>query len=106
MEFMIGLFFVVWFFVFGFIIFTVIKGIKFNKNAPLLHVEAEVVDKQKVLHRSNDSMGHTRYYLMFKVRSGDVIKLVVPSDVFNFTFVGDTGVLAFKGTKFIEFGKE
>lgn len=102
-EIMFGLIFV---FIFGSFIFVFIKGIKQNKNAPLLHVDAEIVDKEKVRHSSNNTSSHTRYYLSFKVRSGDIIRLSVTSDVFNYLFVGDTGVLEFKGTQFVGFGKK
>lgn len=113
MEFFGIFFMIVWFSIFGFIIYTFIKTSKFNKNAPLLHVDAEIVDKEKTTHRShqghhNTNMHHTstRYYISFKVQSGDIIKLSVSSDVYNFLFVGDKGILEFKGTKFIGFGKD
>lgn len=106
------LFMIVWFSIFIFIIYTFIKNIKRNKNAPLLHVDAEVVDKEKSVrrtnHGNNHSMHHTHtaYYISFKVRSGDIIKLAVTNDVYNFLFVGDKGVLEFKGTQFLGFGKD
>ena len=105
-----GIFIVVWFFVFGFIIFTIIKNVKHNKNAPTLHVTAEIVDKEKKVSSShhNDGMhhSHTYYYVVFKVRSGDTIKLNVGSDEYHSMYVGDKGILEFKGTKFIGFGTD
>ena len=104
MEIFFGLFFVVWIFVFCFIFINIFKSFKNNKNAPTLEVSAEVVDKEKTTRKNSNNMHHsTFYYVSFKVKSGDVIKLCVPSDVYNYLFVGDYGLLEFKGTKFLGF---
>lgn len=107
MEIFFGLFFAVWLFVFCFIFFNIFKNFKNNKNAPILEVSAEIVDKQKITRRNNDNVHNfTNYYISFKVKSGDVIKLCVPNDVYNYLFVGDYGLLEFKGTKFLGFSSK
>lgn len=103
------MFFSVFFFVFGVIIFTVIRGIgqwNKNNNSPRLSVDAEIVAKRTACHRHHSNGHHHTthsYYITFQFESGDRMELRVPSNEFGLLVEGDMGVLSFQGTRYLGF---
>ena len=109
-------FVIVFIFVFGTILYTIIKGIStWNKNnhSPKLTVDATVVSK-----RENVSHGHygtgtdasmtytttsTTYYVTFEFDSSDRLELNVKGRDYGLIAEGDRGKLTFQGTRFLGF---
>lgn len=109
-----GLIFSVMFcFVFGLILFVIIKGLsQWNKNnhAPRLTVPATVVAKRGHTtshHHSGDVHHHhsTTYYVTFQVESGDRMELMVPDAEYGLLIEGDQGNLTFQGTRYLSFAR-
>ena len=118
MDFMFGLFpimfFLVFAMVFGTFLMTAIQGIsRWNKNnnSPRLTVEATVVAKRGNTtrhhhHGANGHMHHTynnTYYATFQFASGDRIELQMAGHEFGLIIEGDKGNLTFQGTRFLGF---
>ena len=118
MDFMFGLFpimfFLVFFLVIGTFIFSAVQGIsRWNKNnnSPRLTVEATVVAKRGNTtrhhhHGANGHMHHTynnTYYATFQFVSGDRIELQMAGHEFGLIIEGDKGNLTFQGTRFLGF---
>lgn len=102
------------FLVFGIIIFTLIKGLmQWNKNnhSPRLSVNATVVSKYTNVshhhHHGHNHMGHTStstsYYVVFEVDSGDRMEFHMSRQEFGMLIEGDKGVLSFQGTRYLGF---
>ena len=102
------------FLVFGMILFTFIKGIgewNKNNNSPRLTVDATVVAKRNQVshhHHNHDGAGmhtthSTTYYVTFEVESGDRMELHVSGPEFGLLVEGDFGRLTFQGTRYISF---
>ena len=110
-----GFSFVMFFLVFGIILFTFIKGISQwnkNNNSPRLTVNAKVVTKTMNVsrhhhHHHNHMHSHTStsstYYVTFEVESGDRMELIVPRSEYGLIVEGDQGKLTFQGTRFLNF---
>lgn len=108
------IFFLMFFLVFGMIIFSLIKGVgEWNKNnhSPRLTVDARVVTKRHQVsnHHHNNANGgmhtthSTTYYVTFQVESGDRMELCVSGREFGMLVEGDYGRLTFQGTRYIGF---
>ena len=108
------IFFLMFFLVFGMVIFNLIKGVgEWNKNnhSPRLTVDAVVVTKRNQVshHHHNDGNGgmhashSTTYYVTFQVESGDRMELRVSGSEFGMLVEGDYGRLTFQGTRYIGF---
>lgn len=109
---MYSLFPIMFFLVFGLIIFTIFKGIKqnmYNNKQPIIPVEAKVVTKRQDVshhHHGSDNMhhsSHTWYYATFELANGERMELQVPDREFGMLVEGDEGTLQFQGTRFISF---
>lgn len=108
-----GLFYIMFFLVFGMIIYTLIQNIaEWDKNnkSPKLTVDAKIVDKRShTTHHHHNHNGHhhttrsTSYYVTFEVQSGDRMELRVPRDEYGLLVEGDTGMLSFQGTRYLGF---
>ena len=99
------LFLVVFCFVFGMIISTLVRSAKQNRrnnNSPRITAEAEVVTKRT--HVWGDH-SHTDYYATFQFESGDRLELEVPHHQFGYLVEGDKGKLTFQGTRFVSFAR-
>lgn len=102
-------FFLMFAFVFGMVIFVFAKSIiqwNKNNNSPRLSVDAAIVDKQRKTHHHNHNGHHHvshSYYVTFRVQSGDTMALRVPRDDFYMLMEGDKGVLSFQGTRYLGF---
>ena len=111
------IFFVMFFAVFGIILFNLFRGIgQWNKNnhSPRLTVNAVIVAKRTQVfhhhHNTGNGMMHTSqgtsYYLTFEVESGDRMELDVSSRDYGLLTEGDRGKLHFQGTRFLGFDRE
>lgn len=111
------IFFLMFFLVFGMIIFTFIRGIgEWNRNnhSPKLAVDATVVTKRNQVshhhHNSSNDVMHTShsttYYVTFQVESGDRMELMVNGNEFGMLVEGDYGKLTFQGTRYIGFERK
>lgn len=109
-EFIFPVFFIA---IFGFILFTIFKGIKEwnnNNKQPILSVAAKIVAKRNHTSRSvNNAHGHhhhstsTSYYVTFEVESGDRMELRVPAKEYGLLAEDDLGKLTFQGTRYHSF---
>ena len=119
MDFMFGLFpimfFLVFFLVIGTFIVIAVKGIQeWNKNnhSPRLTVSATVVSKRAdVSHHHSAGEHHhshtsTSYYVTFEVESGDRMEFHVSGTEYGLLIEGDKGSLSFQGTRYLGFERE
>lgn len=94
-------------FVIGMFIFVFVKMFsQWNKNnkAPMLNVQAAVVDKYTHhSHSGDDHHSSTSYYVVFEVQSGDRMEFHVTRPQYGQLIEGDFGILVFQGTRFLEF---
>lgn len=106
------LFSLLFFLVFGMILFTFVKGIaQWGKNnaSPRLIVDARVVAKRtQVTHHHHPESGAavhaaTTYYVTFQVESGDRMELHVTGSAYGMLAEGDVGRLTFQGTRYLGF---
>lgn len=108
------MFMLMFFLVFGMILFTFIKGIgqwHRNNNSPRLTVQATVVSKRGDVshHHHQDANGidhdstSTTYYVTFQVASGDRMELCVSGREYGMLVEGDYGDLTFQGTRYLGF---
>ena len=104
--------FLMFFLVFGVIIFTLVKGIgqwNKNNNSPRLTVPATVVAKRTNVHRSSRhgemhySHTNTTYFVTFQVESGDRMELSMTGQEYGLLVEGDKGTLSFQGTRYLGF---
>ena len=114
-KFTFGFSFIMFFLVFGIILFAFIKGISQwnkNNNSPRLTVNAKVVTKTMNVsrhhhHHHNHMHSHTStsstYYVTFEVESGDRMELIVPRSEYGLIVEGDQGKLTFQGTRYLSF---
>lgn len=111
---MFGLFPIMFFLVFGIIIFSMIRNISVsmkNNKQPIIPVEAKIAAKRyDVSHHSRnhgDNHNHysssTRYFVTFEMTNGERMELETPANEFGMMVEGDTGTLEFQGTRFISF---
>lgn len=109
-----SLFPIMFFLVFGLIIFTFIKGFKqnmYNNRQPIVPVNAKIVAKRYNVshhdHNDANNMHHTSsstwYYATFEMSNGERMELQVPPGEFGMLAEGDEGTLQFQGTRFISF---
>lgn len=109
--FMFRLPFLMFFVVFGLIIFRLISQWNKNNHSPRLTVEATVVAKRQHTthhhHGGVDDFHHmsadTTYYATFQFESGDRLELHIPHSQFGYLLEGDRGKLSFQGTRFLGF---
>ncbi|MBB6214352.1 hypothetical protein HNQ80_000432 [Anaerosolibacter carboniphilus] len=97
-------------FVFGMILFAIVRGIKewsHNNKQPVLTVEAKVVTKRahtsRHTHNHNNHMSSsssTSYYVTFEVESGDRMEFHVSATEYGMLAEGDYGRLTFQGTRY------
>lgn len=108
------MFMLMFFLVFGMIIFAVIRGIgQWNRNnqSPRLTVRATVVSRRSDVshhhHQTAGGIGHTTssttYYVTFQVASGDRMELCVGGSEYGMLAEGDSGDLSFQGTRYLGF---
>lgn len=114
-DMMFGLFPIMFFLVFGVIIFSAIKSLSVsmkNNQQPIVPVEAKVVTKRYDVshhrHHTGDNMHHhhsssTSYFVTFEMTNGERMELKVPPNEFGMMVEGDNGTLEFQGTRFISF---
>ena len=115
------IFFIMFFTVFGVIIFTLVKGVgEWNKinHSPRLTVDAKVVSKRlDVSHHQHANAGDetgahgftttssTTYYVTFQVESGDRMEFHVSGNEYGMLIEGDYGKLNFQGTRYLGFDR-
>lgn len=109
------IFHLMFFLVFGIIIFTLIQGVlQWNKNnhSPRIAVQAKVVAKTVNVSRHHHHHNHhhhmhsttsSTYYVTFEFETGDRIELHVPRSDYGMMIEQDQGLLTFQGTRFISF---
>lgn len=114
---MMNLFGVMFFIVFGVIVYTVIQGIaEWDKNnkSPRLSVNAVIADKRSHTthhhnHHHNQNGAHmhitttTFYYVTFEFENGNRAEFRVPKSEYGLLVAGDVGKLSFQGTRYIGF---
>ena len=115
------LFPLVFLFVMGMFVFTLVANIRtWNKNnhSPRLAVPATVVTKRtEVSHFQHANAGDatgahgyhtstsTSYYVTFQVESGDRMELQVNGSEYGMLVEGDTGTVRFQGTRYLGFAR-
>lgn len=108
MAVMMVLFFLVFVFVIGMIIFMIARAMsEKNDMQPRLTVAATVLSKRTDIYRHRSaSGGNTVYFATFQVQSGDRIELHLSGRDFGLLQEGDRGSLTFRGREFIGFTRE
>lgn len=111
-----GLFYILFFFVFGMIIYTLVQNVAQwhrNNQSPQLSIDAKIIGKRfHVSHHRYNHNGHhhntksTTYYVTFEVRGGDCLELKIPRDEYGLLVEGDIGVLSFQGTRYLGFERK
>ena len=104
------LFIIVFLFVFGVMISTVVKNAKTarkNNASPRLTVNAVVAAKRMQVGSHGGAngtrMSYTEYYVTFQVESGDRFELEVDGGDYGMLIEGDSGRLTFQGTRYLGF---
>ncbi|TGE37345.1 DUF2500 domain-containing protein [Desulfosporosinus fructosivorans] len=110
------IFFVVFFLVFGIIIFGIVKSIgqwKYNNSQPILSVIAKVTAKRphstSSIHNGAGETGmhhvhsSTTYFVTFEVESGDRMEFMVNGSEYGQLAEDDIGKLNFQGTRYLSF---
>lgn len=102
--------------IFGFILFTIFRGVKewsHNNKQAVLSVAAKTVSKRThTSRRTSNHNGHhhhhtsTKYYVTFEVQSGDRMEFHVSAKEYGLLAEGDTGKLTFQGTRYHEFERK
>ena len=86
-------------------VFTV--GTVGGRRVPVQKKCATILGKRKEeIMRGTGGMGalmHTRYYITFDLGDGDTIELFADKELFNDSNIGKSGILTFKGSKYIGF---
>ena len=116
------LFPLVFLFIIGVFIMTIIRGVGTwhkNNNSPRLTVDASVVAKRtSVSHHTHANAGDqtgmsgsytttsTSYYVTFQVSSGDRIEFSVSGKEYGILAEKDYGKLTFLGTRYLSFEQE
>ena len=108
------LFSVVFLFVMGVIVYTLVSNIKrerHNDRSPRLTVAAKVVAKRADFHRHvgtdhNTGHSHTTYFVTFEVQSGDRMELSMSGAEYGMLVEGDWGELSFQGTRYLGFQRK
>ncbi|WMJ78524.1 MULTISPECIES: DUF2500 domain-containing protein [unclassified Sedimentibacter] len=113
---MFSLFPIIFLFVFGYIVYTIIKNIQtnmHNNKQPIIPVEAKIISKRydvtsRHRHRTDNMnmnlhTSRTLYYVTFELTNGERMEFQVPSGEFGMLAEGDVGTLNFQGTRFISF---
>ena len=114
---MFNIFPIMFFLVFGLILYTFFKGIKqnqYNNKQLKIPVEAKIVAKRYDVshhhhHTNNNHMHHsssTSYYVTFELTNGERMELLIPNNAVGMLVEGDKGILTFQGTRFISFVRE
>ena len=106
LQFMFPVFFLT---IFGFIVFTMIKGVKEwsnNNKQPIIPTEATIISKRPSVS-SNNHDGHmsssTTYYVSFEFTNGERTEFNVSGRDYGLMAEGDRGTLSFQGSRFISF---
>lgn len=91
-----------------FIYLQTMHNVRKNREAPVLTVEARVVDKREEFHERRtyggfDYPAETCYYAVFEVESGDRMKFSISVNEYWALTKEDFGKLTFKGTRFGSF---
>ena len=104
------LFIIVFLFVFGMMISTVVKSAKTarkNNASPRLTVNAVVAAKRMQVGSHGGAngtrMSYTKYYATVQVESGDRFELEVDGNDYGMLVEGDSGRLTFQGTRYLGF---
>lgn len=109
-------FMLIFLFIAGTILFSVIKGIRtwsYNNSQPVLTVSAKVVTKRtNVSHNTHhhdnmtDHSTSTTYYVTFEVQSGSRMEFKVDSGEYGMLVEGDMGKLNFQGSRYKGFDRQ
>ena len=110
------LFTVVFLFIIGMMIATLVRAAKEkrkNDASPRLSVPATVVSKRtNISHRHHNGANNmdycttdTTYYVTFQVESGDRMELRMSGHDYGMLFEGDRGTLHFQGTRYLGFDR-
>ncbi|MFP7732165.1 DUF2500 domain-containing protein [Priestia aryabhattai] len=97
----------------GIFLFSIFKGISTwskNEQSPRLSVKAKITGKRTNVHRHNShahkhhhSHTSTTYYVTFEFESTDRSEFIVSGREYGMLAEGDEGILAFQGTRFLDF---
>lgn len=113
-DFLFSIFPIMFFIVFGFIVFSIIKSYVTNSHAPIITVEAKVIGKRTdVSHHShndaNNNISHstsTTYYITFQTEHGERLELSLSGRMYGSLVEGDVGDLTYQGEWFKDFKRK
>jgi hypothetical protein len=113
-NFMFSAFPVIFFIIFGIVIFgfifTIGKGISqsvANKSKPVETVPARMISKRPhTWGGPGDSLAHTSYYVTFELENGERMEFSVNHNFYGIHVEGDVGMLTHQGTHMMSFERE
>jgi len=95
--------------VIGGFLFVIIKGLSTwtsNNSAERIYTPCKVVDKRtEVWGGSGDSRASTNYYVTFEFNDSTRKEFYVKPSQFGLLVIGDSGELAYQGTRFLGFNR-
>ena len=78
-----------------------------NNNTPEKRIAARLIAKRTHTWGGHGNMSaHTSYYATFETEEGERLELPVGGKFSGTHVEGDTGILTFRGTRFIDFQRE
>ncbi|MDY0409099.1 DUF2500 domain-containing protein [Virgibacillus soli] len=108
-----SLFAIIFFIIFGIIIFNVVKGVNQwheNEQSPRLSVPVTITTKRtnvdNHMHHGNmhtHTTSSTTYFVTVTFASGDRSEFHITGEQYGLLAEGDTGILTFQGSRFLDF---
>lgn len=71
-----------------------------DKSKPIMPIRSKVISKRTNVWGEHS---HTSYYATFEFENGERMELSIPHDKIGFIVEGDTGILEFQGSIFVNF---
>lgn len=103
-------FFIIFIFIIGVIIFSwILRYIK-NENSPVIATKAQLIERKSDVHMHTDANGaissSETFYLVFQLDTGSQIKLDANTRLYQKVPIYEWGTLTFQGTRFIKFASD
>lgn len=113
-NFLFSIFPIIFFIMFGFVVFSVIKSYAKNSQCPIITVEAKVIGKRTNVshhthHDANNNLSHstsTTYYITFQTEHGERLELSLSGRMYGLLIEGDIGDLTYQGEWFKDFKRK
>ncbi|WP_051541946.1 DUF2500 domain-containing protein [Clostridium lundense] len=113
-DLLFSIFPIIFFIIFGFMVFSMIKSYVKNSQAPIITVESKIIGKRtNVSHHThndaNNNISHstsTTYYITFQTEHGERLELSLSGRMYGLLAEGDVGDLTYQGEWFKDFKRK